>query len=128
MHVTNRRPTESLPVIALLVEEGLAHAREQLAMLAGASAKYSAKFETVEDAALDRFGRFFADELGVQMIYEGYVVRWSREPANAHEQRELARLRQVLAHTRATLAEGEWMLGTLKEHIARRKTAAPRSF
>ncbi|WP_394846887.1 hypothetical protein LZC95_05395 [Pendulispora brunnea] len=123
MQCTNRRPTESLPVIALLVEEGLAHAREQLGLLAGASAKGDA----VEAATLDRFSRFFADELGVQTIYEGYVVRWSREPANAHEQRELTRLRQVLAHTRATLAEGEWMIGTLKEHMARRKAVAPRS-
>lgn len=96
----NWQPISALPMVAHLIDEGLAEAQEHLETLQEARNEP----HLLDDATIARVHAVFGEEVDLLAIYEQQLERWRREPLSDADAREVARLGEVVAKTRPVVA------------------------
>lgn len=96
----NWQPITVLPVVAHLIDEGWANAQEHLETLQEARSKP----HVLNDATVARIQSVFGEDVNFFDIYEQQLERWRRAPLTAVQEREVARLLDVVAKTRPVVA------------------------
>jgi hypothetical protein len=93
---TNWQPISALPMVAHLIDEGLAHAQEHLETLQ----KARSQPHLLDDATIARIHSVFGEDVDLFAIYEQQLERWRQEHLSDAQAREVARLGEVVAKTR----------------------------
>ncbi|WP_394846865.1 hypothetical protein LZC95_05290 [Pendulispora brunnea] len=112
-HFMDHEPPRTFAVISFLIKQSLQDARSQVHALRRLQAN---QLLPPDESTLNQIGRHLDNEHTVHAIHREQIDEWSREPIEAHQHRELERLRDLLSLTYATLAEGYRIL----ESIGRR--------
>jgi hypothetical protein len=97
----NWQPLSLLPQIARLIDDMAFGATEQLGNLAQAAAHP----HLLDDATLDRTERVYGEQRDFLAIYAQQLSRWREGRLTTAQEREIARLEQVLAALRPQLDE-----------------------
>lgn len=116
----NWQPLSMLPLVAALIDDGLENVEAQLANVTEARARPW----VLDDATVARLERLFDDEPGFLATYDEQLTRWERERLGPEEEREIARLRDVVARTRVAVTAIRPIIEELKsgtiERVLRR--------
>ena len=86
----NWQPIGQMPLIAGMIEEGLADTREHLATLTEARPRP----HVMDDAMLDRSDRVHREQAEFVAIYAEQIRRWQGEALSAAQKRELTRMEE----------------------------------
>ncbi|WP_394836513.1 hypothetical protein LVJ94_06360 [Pendulispora rubella] len=105
----DHEPPRTFAVITFLIKQSLQDARRQVQVLRHLQAGPLLP----DESTLSQIGRYLDNEHAVHAIHREQIDEWSREPIEEHHHHELARLRDLLSLTYATLAEGYRLLESM---------------